>query len=97
MYTQEQLDEAIEKAAARGAALVSADIYFIMALDPQHPEYREHRKQRRANVEYLNRVHVGSTKTKKALLMGIFTGVGTFLVTFIWKGWDYLVAAFTSS
>lgn len=100
VYTHAEMLEAIEiasdKAAAKATHLTVAEMNFLFGLDPDHPDYREHRRQKREHQEYLGRHFEGKRKAKTWFIRGIFTGIGTFIFTAIWKGWDNLVALFSS-
>jgi hypothetical protein len=101
IYSHAEMMEAIEVAAERAAekahAMTVSELHYMMGLDPEHPDFREHRRQKRDHQEYLGRQYEGQRKAKTWFFRGLLAGIGTFITTAIWKGWDIFVNAFTST
>lgn len=74
---------------------IRKEMYDLHNLDERHPDFIEHRIQHKDRQTYLKRQFEGQKKVKTWFLRGIFTGVGTFIFTAIWKGWDNLVSLFS--
>lgn len=107
MPTKHMSDEMLEaiKLTAREAATAAVDLalseirkemYDLHNLDERHPDFIEHRTQHKDRQRYLKRQFEGQRKVKTWVLRGVFTGVGTFIFTAIWKGWDNIVALFNT-
>lgn len=74
---------------------IRKEMYDLHNLDERHPDFIDHRTEHKERQRYLKRQFEGQRKVKTWVLRGLFTGIGTFIFTAIWKGWDNLMSLFS--